>query len=50
MRHRFLWLDLETTGIDPAAGLILEYAAVLCDDARDDFARVARRAMFGGLV
>jgi len=36
--HEFLWLDLETTGLDPATGLILEVAAVLCEDARgDDF-------------
>ena len=34
-RHRFLWFDLETTGLDPHApgALILEWAAVLADDA-----------------
>jgi len=38
-RHQFLWLDLETTGLDPARGRILEFAAVLCEDAAgDDFA------------
>jgi len=37
--HEFLWLDLETTGLDPMNGLVLEFAAVLCEDARgDDFA------------
>lgn len=34
--HEFLWLDLETTGLDPAKGLLLEFAAVLCEDARGD--------------
>lgn len=31
--NRFLWLDLETTGLYPETGVILEYAAVLCDDS-----------------
>jgi len=36
--HEFLWLDLETTGLDPRTGRVLEFAAVLCEDARgDDF-------------
>lgn len=41
--HEFLWLDLETTGLDPAHGLVLEFAAVLCEDSRgDDFAVTAQ--------
>lgn len=40
--YEFLWFDLETTGLNPREGLILEFAAVLCEDARgDDFAEVA---------
>jgi oligoribonuclease len=36
-RHSFLWLDLETTGLDPATGRILEWAVVLAaDDAEGD--------------
>ena len=39
--HEFLWLDLETTGLDPRAGVVLEFAAVLCEDGEgDDFAIV----------
>jgi oligoribonuclease len=39
MRHEFLWIDLETTGLDPKKGVVLEYAAVLCEDwAGGDFA------------
>lgn len=39
--HQWLWFDLETTGLDAHKGLILEFAAVLCEDARgDDFAIV----------
>ncbi len=34
-KHNFLWLDLETTGLDPRAGHILEWAAVLAADDRD---------------
>lgn len=46
--HEFLWLDLETTGLDPARGALLEFAAVLCEDARgDDFAIVQS---FSGVV
>lgn len=33
-KHEFLWIDLETTGLEPASGKILEIAAVLCHDAR----------------
>ncbi len=33
-RHEHLWLDLETTGLDPSNGVILEFAAVLCEDDR----------------
>lgn len=41
-QHEFLWIDLETTGLDPATGKILEFAAVLCEDGREgDFAIVA---------
>jgi oligoribonuclease (3'-5' exoribonuclease) len=41
MKHQFLWLDLETTGFDPATGRILEWAVVLCEDGPDnDFAVV----------
>jgi oligoribonuclease len=35
MIHHFLWLDLETTGLDPVRGSILEAAAVLVNDSRD---------------
>lgn len=46
--HQFLWFDLETTGLDPATGRVLEFAAVLCEDARgDDFAVVQQ---FSGVV
>lgn len=31
----FLWFDLETTGLDPHDGEVLEFAAVLCRDDRD---------------
>ena len=40
--HQFLWLDLETTGLDPASGVPLEFAAVLCEDARGDDFRVVQ--------
>lgn len=30
--HHYLWLDLETTGLDPAKGRILEFALLLVDD------------------
>lgn len=35
-RHQFLWLDLETTGLDPHAphALLLEWAFALCEDDR----------------
>lgn len=37
-KHEFLWFDLETTGLDPEEDHVLEFAAVLCEDARgDDF-------------
>ncbi|OFV81965.1 MAG: hypothetical protein A2Y78_00070 [Acidobacteria bacterium RBG_13_68_16] len=36
MKHNFLWLDLETTGLDPDKGRPLEFAAVLCEDGPDD--------------
>ena len=40
-RHNFLWFDCETTGLDPSRGLMLEFAAVLCEDSRgDEFAIV----------
>lgn len=46
--HEFLWFDLETTGLDPHTGLVLEFAAVLCEDARgDDF---AIRAQYTGVI
>lgn len=46
--HQFLWFDLETTGLDPARGRVLEFAAVLCEDAKgDDFAIVQQ---FSGVV
>ena len=39
--HEFLWFDLETTGLDPHKGRVLEFACALCEDARgDDFAIV----------
>ena len=34
-RHNFLWLDLETTGLDPHKCHILEWAAVLAEDDRE---------------
>lgn len=41
--HQFLWFDIETTGLDPHKGRLLEFAAVLCEDSRgDDFAPVAQ--------
>lgn len=41
MDHNWLWFDLETTGLDPHKGKILEWAAVLADDGRDgDFSEV----------
>lgn len=35
MKHHFLWLDLETTGLDPNKCRILECAALLADDGID---------------
>src|SRR4051812_45854423 len=35
MPHSFLWLDLETTGLDPHKCRILEWAAVLAADDRE---------------
>lgn len=32
-RHQFLWFDLETTGLNPHDGAVLEFAAVLAADA-----------------
>lgn len=34
-RHNFLWLDLETTGLDPNKCRILEFAGLLVDDGID---------------
>jgi oligoribonuclease len=34
--HEFLWMDLETSGLDPRTGSVLEYAVVLCEDAAGD--------------
>ena len=34
--HNFMWIDLETTGLDPAKGVVLEFAVVLCEDDRAD--------------
>lgn len=34
-KHQFLWLDLETTGLDPHRCRILEWAVVLAADDRD---------------
>lgn len=35
--HQFLWFDLETTGLNPATDLVLEWALVLAaDDAAGD--------------
>lgn len=34
-KHKFLWLDLETTGLNPHSNRILEWAAVLAEDAHD---------------
>jgi oligoribonuclease len=33
--HQFLWVDLETTGLYPHEGAILEWAAVLAADDKD---------------
>lgn len=33
-QHNYLWMDLETTGLIPERGKILEWAAVLADDVR----------------
>lgn len=39
--HKFVWMDLETTGLEPREGLLLEFAAVLCEDGfGSDFAIV----------
>ena len=46
--HEFLWLDLETTGLDPSHGLVLEFAAVLCEDARGDNFAVVQQ--FSGVI
>jgi oligoribonuclease len=38
-----MWIDLETTGLDPDTGVVLEFAVVLCEDGRgDDFAIIAQ--------
>ena len=34
-KNQFLWLDLETTGLDPRECKILEWAAVLANDGPD---------------
>jgi oligoribonuclease (3'-5' exoribonuclease) len=39
-RHQYLWLDLETTGLIAGIGRVLEFAAVLCADAKGDDLRV----------
>lgn len=47
-KHSFIWLDLETTGLDPRAGHILEWAAVLAADDRDgDMSPIAQ---YSGVV
>jgi oligoribonuclease len=33
--HHWLWTDLETTGLDPATGRILEFAVILANDGAD---------------
>lgn len=34
-RHEFLWFDVETTGLDPREGVLLEWGLVLAADDRD---------------
>jgi oligoribonuclease len=34
VKHQFLWIDLETSGLDPHSCIILEWAAVLAADNR----------------
>lgn len=47
-RHQFLWLDLETTGLDPHACRILEWAVVLAaDDAEGDMSPIEQ---YSGVV
>lgn len=47
-KHEFLWLDLETTGLDPHNDQILEWAIVLADDgAAGDLSPVHQ---FSGVV
>jgi oligoribonuclease len=49
-KHQFLWLDLETTGLDPRKCRILEWAVVLAADDRDgDMQPVAQFASVIGL-
>lgn len=33
LKHHHIWLDLETTGVDPQEDLVLEWCAVLATDA-----------------
>jgi len=35
MKHHFLWLDLETTGLNPSKCRILEWSVVLANDGID---------------
>jgi oligoribonuclease len=42
IRHNWLWLDLETTGLDPRDGRIVEYAALLVDDGPDGDMSITR--------
>ncbi len=47
-KHQFMWLDLETTGLDPRTCRILEWAVVLAaDDAEGDMSPIER---FSGVV
>ena len=46
-KHHFLWVDLETTGLDPSKCRILEWAAVLANDGIDGDMAVD---LFGGGV
>lgn len=40
MKAKYLWLDLETTGLDPHAGQILECAAIVTDVKLTELGRV----------